>query len=91
VVCDILGKKVIDGDAYYLVDWRPTLEPEHALGHAKAVVDEFEARLRAQLASKSGRGAPGLKQGEPVTIRTDAPGRDCKSDRGAGPGSNREA
>jgi hypothetical protein len=47
------------------VDWCPTLVPEHELGNAKELVDEFEARVRAQRESKSGQGGPDtLKQGE---------------------------
>jgi hypothetical protein len=49
--------------------------PEHALGNAKELVDEFEARVRAQLESKSGRGGPGLKQGERVMAVAGAPGK----------------
>jgi len=45
------------------VDWRPKLVPEHALGNAEELVEEFEARLRAQFESKKGRGGAGLKQG----------------------------
>ena len=42
----IIGKEDIDGVLHYLVDWSPTLVPEHSLGHAKELVDEFEGRLR---------------------------------------------
>jgi hypothetical protein len=54
-VCDILGKKVVDGKVHYLVDWRPTLVLEDELGNAKELVDEFEARLRTQRESQHGR------------------------------------
>jgi hypothetical protein len=47
-ICDILAKNAVDGELHYLVDWRPTLVPEHALGNAKEPVDEFEARFRTQ-------------------------------------------
>lgn len=33
----------------------------------KELIEEFEARFQAQLKPKSGRRAPNLKQGEPVT------------------------
>jgi hypothetical protein len=55
-VSDILGKKVVDGEVQYLVDWHPTLVPEHALGNARELVDEFEARVRSERAFNSGRG-----------------------------------
>jgi hypothetical protein len=57
----IIGREDVDGVLHYLVEWCPTLEPEHSLGHAKELVDKFEARLRAQRGAKSGRGRPGLK------------------------------
>jgi len=44
----IIGKEDVDGVRHYLVDWSPTLVPEHWLGHAKELVDGFEARLLAQ-------------------------------------------
>ncbi|CZT11993.1 uncharacterized protein RAG0_15992 [Rhynchosporium agropyri] len=49
---EIIGKEDLDGVLYYLVDWHPTLLPVHSLGHAKELVDEFEARIRAQRGSK---------------------------------------
>lgn len=51
----IIGKEDLDGVSYYLVDWHPTLLPVHSLGHAKELVDEFEARIRAQRGVKRGR------------------------------------
>jgi hypothetical protein len=74
-VRDILSKKVINDEVHYLVDWRPTLVPEHALGNAKELVDEFEARVRAQLKSKSERGGPYLKQGGRAMTVADVPGK----------------
>jgi len=69
----IIGKEDIDGVLHYLVEWSPTLAPEHLLGHAKELVDEFEARLRAQRGAKNERGA-GLKRGEQAVIEADASG-----------------
>ena len=48
-VRDIIGKKVVNGEVHYLVDWRPTLVSKHELGNAKERMDEFEARFRALL------------------------------------------
>ena len=31
----------------YLVEWCPTLEPQHSLGHAKELMDKFESQLPA--------------------------------------------
>lgn len=72
---DIIGKKDVDGEVYYLVDLRPTLVPEQALGKAKELIDEFKVRLRAQLESKSRRGRPGLTRGEQAVLVADVPGK----------------
>lgn len=53
----IIGKEYVDGVLHYLVEWCPTLEPEHSLGHAAGLVDKFESRLRVHCGAKSGRGA----------------------------------
>lgn len=53
---EIVGKEDIDGVLQYMVDWHPTLMPEHSLGNANKVVDKFEARLQAQRKLKSGGG-----------------------------------
>jgi hypothetical protein len=61
-VHEIIGKEDIGGVLHYLVNWSPTLEPEHSLGHAKESVDKFEARLRAKRGDKNKRGRLGLKR-----------------------------
>jgi hypothetical protein len=43
----VIGREDVDGVLHYLVEWSPTLEPEHSLGQAKELVVEFEAQLRA--------------------------------------------
>jgi hypothetical protein len=43
----VISKEDVDGALYYLVEWCLTLVPEHLLGHAKELIDEFEARLQA--------------------------------------------
>lgn len=60
---------LLDGVPHYLVDWYPTLLPEHLLEHAKEMVDKFEAQLRAQREAKNGRGAQGLKRGERAVVK----------------------
>jgi hypothetical protein len=47
-VRDILGKKVVEAQVHYLVDWRLTLALEDEFGNVEERVDEFEARLRTQ-------------------------------------------
>jgi hypothetical protein len=47
-ICDIIGKEDVDGVVHYLVEWSATLVPKYELGKAKALVEKFEARLRAQ-------------------------------------------
>jgi hypothetical protein len=69
----IIGKEDIDGVLHYLVEWSATLVPGHLLGHAKELVDEFEARLQAQRGVKNAPGA-GLKRGEQAVIEADASG-----------------
>ena len=73
-VRQIIGKEDIDGVLHYLVDWYPTLLPEHSLGHAKEMVDKFEAQLRAQREVKNGRGAAGVKRGERAVVEANASG-----------------
>jgi hypothetical protein len=74
----IVGKEDIDGVLHYLVEWSPTLLPEHALGQAKELVDKFEARLRAQREANKGRGGQGLKRGDRAVVG----GRQQKRPRG---------
>ena len=62
----IIGKEDIAGVPHYLVEWCPTLEPEHLLGHSKELVDEFEAQLRVQHGIKSAGGLLSLKAGQKV-------------------------
>jgi hypothetical protein len=45
---------------HYIVDWHPTLMPEHSLGNVKEQVDKFEARLQAQRKIENRRARPGL-------------------------------
>ena len=56
------------------MEWTPILAPEHLLGYAKELVDEFEARLRVQRGAKNRRGGPGLKRGEQAVVEADASG-----------------
>jgi hypothetical protein len=65
------------------VEWCPTLEPEHSLGHAKELVDEFEEQLRSRCRVKSGRGELGLKVRKQGMLESDASGdRQQKKRRG---------
>jgi len=70
-VRQIVGKEDVDGVPHYLVDWRPTLLPKYSLGHAKELVDKFEARLRAQCRVKKG---PRSKQDGKGQAKTDVLG-----------------
>jgi hypothetical protein len=54
-VREVIGKEYVDGVLHYMVKWCPTLEPVHSLEHAKELVDEFEAQLRALHKNKGGR------------------------------------
>jgi len=60
------GKEVLDGEVHYLVEWSATLVPKYELGTAKALVEKFEARLRAQCRQRGGkrRGLPPPKAGK---------------------------
>jgi hypothetical protein len=39
---EIIGENLIDGKNYYMVAWRPTLEPEENLGNMRDLIDELE-------------------------------------------------
>lgn len=67
----ISGKEDIDGVLHYWVEWASTLEPKHSLGHAKELVDGFEARFRAKLEVKNRRGRPVLKQSKQAVLEGD--------------------
>ena len=54
-ISDIVGKEVVDGEVYYLVEWSATLVLKSELGKAKVLVDKFEARLRAQCRQRGGK------------------------------------
>lgn len=73
-VRQIIGKEDVDGVLHYWVDWHSTLLPEHSLGHAKEIVDKFEARLRSRCEVKKGRGRPILKRGGRAVVEADIPG-----------------
>jgi hypothetical protein len=81
-VCKIIGKEDVDGVLHYLVDWSPTLVPEHSLGHAKELVDEFEARLLALREVKNGQRGPGSKRDERAVVEVNVSGRQQKRPRG---------
>jgi hypothetical protein len=68
----IIRKEYVDGVLHYLVEWCPTLEPQHSLGHAKELVDEFESQLRGHRGTKSGRGGLGLKIKKQMALESDA-------------------
>jgi hypothetical protein len=81
-VCKIIGKEYVDGILHYLVEWCPTREPKHSLGHAKEQVDEFEARLQA-LRNDKGRTGPDVKRdGHSVVGAGVSGGQEKKRQRG---------
>jgi hypothetical protein len=49
----VISKEYVEGVLHNLAEWCPTLEPQHSLGHAKELVDEFEAQLRAHRGAKA--------------------------------------
>jgi hypothetical protein len=67
-VREIIGKEDLDGVTYYLVDWHPTLLPEHSLGHAEELVQKFEARIRAQRGVNNKRGGLGSKTRQKASV-----------------------
>jgi hypothetical protein len=70
----IIGKEYVDSILYYLVEWCPTLEPEHSLGYAKELVDEFEARLQALRNDKEVRIGPAVKRDRHLVVGADVLG-----------------
>ncbi|PVH67793.1 hypothetical protein DL98DRAFT_264836 [Cadophora sp. DSE1049] len=82
-VREIIGKEDLDGVSYYLVDWHPTLLPAHTLGHAKELVDRFEARIRAQRGVNNKRGRLGSKIKRKVSVEAkESSGQQGKKPRG---------
>ncbi|KAH6661857.1 hypothetical protein B0J14DRAFT_663139 [Halenospora varia] len=81
-VSRIIGKEDVDGVLHYWVAWCETLEPEHSLGHAKELVDKFEARLLAKREVKNGQKKPGLKRRENAVVGADASAQQQKRRRG---------
>lgn len=73
-VREVIGKEYVDGVLHYMVKWCSTLEPVHSLEHAKELVDEFEARLRARRKDKEGRVQLGLKRGGQSVMGADVSG-----------------
>jgi hypothetical protein len=71
----IIGKEYVDGVLHYLVEWCPTLEPQHSLGHAKELVDKFESQLRAHHGAKSARGRLDSKMKKQMALESDVFGR----------------
>jgi hypothetical protein len=67
----IIGKEYVDGVLHYLVEWCPTLEHQHSLGHAKELVDKFESQLRAHRGTKSRRRSVGLKIKKQMALESD--------------------
>ncbi|KAH6667669.1 hypothetical protein B0J14DRAFT_169312 [Halenospora varia] len=78
----IIGKEDVDGVLHYWVAWCETLEPEPSLGHAKELVDEFEARLLAKREVKNGPKKPGLKRREHAVVGADASAQQQKRRHG---------
>jgi len=61
----IVGKENVNGISHYWVDWKPTLLPKHSLGHAKELVDNYEAHIRALT---NDRGGSGSKRSEKANV-----------------------
>jgi hypothetical protein len=70
----IIGREDVDGVPHYMVEWSPTLEPEHLIGHVKELVLEFEARLQAQRSVKSKRGGLDLKVRQQTAVEANTSG-----------------
>jgi hypothetical protein len=72
----ITGRKYVNGEWHYWVNWTRTLMPKHLLRHAMDLVDEFERGLHAQRGVKN-------KLGETLRIEADAAaGQQPKRQRG---------
>ena len=67
----IIGKEYVDGMLHYLVEWCPTLEPQHSLGYAKELVDKLKSQLRAHRGTKSGSRVLGLKIKKQIALESD--------------------
>lgn len=79
----IIGKEYVNGVLHYLVEWCPTLEPQHSLGHAKVLVDEFEAQLQAHRRTNDSRERLGQKTEREVAAEAEgSSGQQQKRRRG---------
>ena len=81
-ILKIIGKEYVDGVLHYMVKWCSTLEPVHSLEHAKELMDEFEAQLRALRTNKEVRVGPNVKLDRQVTMEDDLSGGQQKRPRG---------
>lgn len=66
---DIIGKEVVDGEVYYLVEWSATWVPKLEMGKAKGLVDKFEARLRAKCKQRTRKDKGGCLSQRQVNAR----------------------
>lgn len=81
---DIIGKEDVDGVPHDLVEWHATLVPKYELKKARALVDKFEARLRAQGRQRDGKvpgRLPQSKAGQQVVVRADTMSRTQQMER----------
>jgi hypothetical protein len=76
----ILGREHVGGVLHYLVEWSPTLEPEHSL--PEELVHEFEAHLRRRRKAKKGRRGAVSKIKQQAVVETDASGGQQHKQRG---------
>ena len=44
----IIGEEVDNGKKYYMVVWKPTLEPEENLGHMRELIADWNAKVWAR-------------------------------------------
>ena len=78
----IIGREHVDGVLHYLVEWYPTLEPEHSLGHTKELVDKFEAQLLSRRGFRNESEVMGLKVRKQVMLEANVSGCQQKKQRG---------
>jgi len=68
---DIVGEEVIGGVRHYMVNWKPTLEPEGNLGNMRELIEKWE-RNKAGMGPREEqrKGGSGInRQGSAVRVR----------------------